>query len=112
MSVDITAPNIALSPAYLHAQRVMARWLEAREAGARRARFALRTAWTPLDATEHDRLVRWLAWLRLAASSHGDTRLETRIQQLDVALDLAITRAMRTLPGQRHVPHGRRLRSA
>lgn len=110
MPVDTTAPNIALSPAYRHAQRVLAQWLEHEQADARRARFMLRVAWTALNALERDRMVRWLAWLSVAAASHRDTRLTTRIRRLDAALGQTVTRAMRTLPGQRHATRGQRLR--
>jgi len=103
MSVDITAPNGALSRTYRHAQRVTAQWLEDESADAGHVRFALRSAWAALDVVEHDRLVRWLAWLCVAASSRGNARPAARLGQLDATLGQAITRAMRALPG----PHRR-----
>lgn len=110
MSGDTTAPNNALSPAYRHAQRVMAGWLEDEQADARRARFVLRAAWSALDAAERDRMTRWLAWLSVAAESHDDIQLTTRIQRLDAALAQTVTHAMRTLPVQRHATRAKRLR--
>lgn len=114
MSVDITAPNGALSRTYRHAQRITAQWLENEPTDAGHARFALRSAWAALDVVEHDRLVRWLAWLCVAASSRGNARPATRLeQQLDTALGQAITRAMRSLPGPHRsagASRGRRLR--
>ncbi|HET7267942.1 MAG TPA: hypothetical protein VFJ15_07520 [Oleiagrimonas sp.] len=99
MSVDITAPNSALSRSYRHAQRVTAQWLEQESTDARDIRFVLRSAWAALDAVERDRMVRWLAWLCVAASSRGDAQPASRLQQLDTSLGQAITRAMRSLPG-------------
>lgn len=99
MSVDITAPNGALSRTYRHAQRVTAQWLEDEPSDAGHIRFALRAAWATLDDVEHDRLVRWLAWLCVAASSRGDARPAARLQQLDATLGQTIARAMRSLPG-------------
>lgn len=103
MRADATVPCISLSPAYRHAQRVTARWLDGGD-NARRTRFALRTAWAALDAMDHDRLVRWLAWLCVAAASHGDTALGARLQRVDAIWGLAITRAMGKLPGARAAP--------
>ncbi|HEX7342428.1 MAG TPA: hypothetical protein VF269_09170 [Rhodanobacteraceae bacterium] len=109
MSLDIIPTGITLSPAYRQAQRTLAQWLE-RGTDSRQVHFIERTTWGLLDAVEHDRLARWLAWLSLAASSRGDTRLATRIQRLDAALDQAITHAMHLLPGQFPATRGRRLR--
>ncbi len=80
----------------------MARWVENGKADARRTRFALRAAWAALDATEHDRFIRWLAWLCVAAASHGDATLAARLRHLDADWAVAIARAMRKLPGHPH----------
>lgn len=106
MPVDTTASGFALSPAYRHAQRVLAQWLEHGPAGARRARLVWRTVSARLNTVEHDRLLRWLAWWRVAANSRADAPLTARLQHLDAVLEQAITHAMRTLPGQRHEAHG------
>lgn len=100
-----------LSPTYRHAQRLLARWLEdEHDADGHDTRFAVRAAWHALDAVEHDRMARWLAWLCLAASRRGDTTPMPRLQRLDAALGRAIGHAMHKLPGRSTATSGHLLR--
>lgn len=92
-----TIAELALSPAYRHAQRVLAAWLEYGNAEARRGAFAARAALASLDPAERHRLVRWLAWLYVSARSRGAS-IQTRIQRLDAALGAAVEDALSRLP--------------
>ncbi|HEX7339982.1 MAG TPA: hypothetical protein VF271_08635 [Rhodanobacteraceae bacterium] len=89
-----------MSSAYRQAQRATAAWLELDDA-ARPARFALPAVWSALDAVEHGRLARWLAWQHVAADTQGNHRLAARIERLDSTLDGVMSRALGQLPGQR-----------
>jgi hypothetical protein len=92
-----TTVELALSPAYRHAQRVLAAWLEYGNAEARRGAFAARAALAGLDPAERHRVVRWLAWLHIAARSRG-TSLQARIQRLDATLCAAVEDMLSRLP--------------
>lgn len=100
MPADTALSEVTLSPAYRHVQRLLSTWLESgRIASGDNSAFAVRTAIGTLDLVEYDRLSRWLAWVCLAARSHGDTTLTARLKQLDIALGSAVRMAMHKLPG-------------
>lgn len=102
--------EITLSPAYRHVQRQLSKWLESgRVAAGDSSAFAVRTAIGNLNIVEYDRLSRWLAWVCLAARSHGDTTLTARLKQLDIALGSAVRMAMHKLPGTVDAGHLLRL---
>lgn len=110
MPANATLPEITLSPAYRHVQRQLAKWLESgRIAAGDSSAFAVRTAIGSLDIAEYDRLSRWLAWVCLAARSHGDATLTARLKQLDLALGSAVRMAMHKLPGSGDAGHLLRL---
>jgi hypothetical protein len=104
MPAHAPLPEIFLSPAYRHVQRLLAAWLDTGQGSV----FALRAALGALDRVEYDRLSRWLAWSCVAAASHGDARLETRLERLDPRLARTLHAAMDKLPGA--PGQGRRLR--
>ena len=93
-----TIAELVLSAAYRSAQRALSAWLEYGNAAARRRAFAVRAALAALDATERDRLARWLAWLCVAASSHGEDSLSARIRRLDATMHAAMEDALARLP--------------
>jgi len=93
-----TIAELSLSPAYRLAQRAMASWLERGQVGARRAAFAARSALAGLDATERGRLARWLAWLAVAAQSHGKASPLGRVRRLDATLHQGVEDALARLP--------------
>jgi hypothetical protein len=96
--MSTTIAELSLSKAYRHAQRALASWLERDPAVARREAFAVRAALGGLDATERSRLARWLAWLSVAARSHGEASAEGRLLRLDVSLHQAVQDALVRLP--------------
>jgi hypothetical protein len=96
-----TLPQLSLSPVYRHAQRALGAWLEQDRACARRQALRVRTALAALDAVERHRLVRWLAWLCLAAQHRG-ADLGERIRRLDAALSRTVEAALATLPPSMH----------
>ncbi len=93
-----TIAELVLSAPYRSAQRTLAAWLENGNAAARRRAFAVRAALAALDATERDRLARWLAWLCVAARSRGETTLADRIRRLDTVMHAAVEEALARLP--------------
>jgi hypothetical protein len=93
-----TIAELSLSPAYRLAQRAMASWLERGQVGARQAAFAARSALAGLDATERGRLARWLAWLAVAAQSHGKASPLGRVRRLDATLHQGVEDALARLP--------------
>ncbi|WP_049623085.1 hypothetical protein [Frateuria defendens] len=93
-----TVVELQLSAAYRQAQRKLGHWIAQSGAISRQQAFQARAALAPLDATEHDRLVRWLAWLCVAARSRGDARLPSRLRRLDATLQQAVERALARLP--------------
>ena len=76
----------------------MASWLERGQVGARQAAFAARSALAGLDATERGRLARWLAWLAVAAQSHGNASPLGRVRRLDATLHQGVEDALARLP--------------
>lgn len=111
MFSHVTPPQIHLTPTYRRAQRKLAGWLEAGPRDARRAAFGARAAVAALDAVDHTRLARWLAWVCLAERSRGRDDTGVRVEWLDAALGAATREQLRRLPaGDRQVPSVRRLR--
>lgn len=96
-SIPSTMPQMALSPVYRHAQRVLGAWLEQGHAAARLQAVRVRGALTPLDAVERHRFARWLAWLCVAAESRR-IDLGHRLRRLDATLWRAVEAALATLP--------------
>lgn len=100
MPVNTVLSEINLSPAYRQVQRLLSRWLEAgRTRHGDVSAFAVRAALGSLDIVEYDRLSRWLAWICVAARSHGDATLAVRLKRLDTVLGSAVRMAMHKLPG-------------
>jgi hypothetical protein len=93
-----TFTEITLSPAYRAAQRALALWLDSVGPDARRSGFRTRATLAGLNRIDHARMVRWLAWICLAARSQGNPALVLRIQRLDAALGAAVDACLARLP--------------
>lgn len=94
-----TTAELALSPGYRRAQRILAPWLEQNNRAARRSAFEARAALAGLSLVERGELARWLAWLCTVAGRRGETGLASRIRRLDGQLHRAVALAMLRLPG-------------
>jgi hypothetical protein len=92
-----TTPELKLSAPYREAQRLLADWLERDLLGAQRQVFAVRAAVARLSTHERHSLSRWLAWLCVAAASHGGSILG-RIRRLDDRLGANTFDALSRLP--------------
>ncbi len=93
----MTAAELVLNPAYRHAQRSFAAWLDAAD-GVRRHAFSARAALRALSAVERSRLARWLAWLGVSEALRDKLPLGERLLHLDAALARAVMAASRRLP--------------
>ena len=93
----MTIAELVLNPAYRHAQRSFAAWLDTAD-GVRQHAFSARTALRALNAVERGRLARWLAWLGVSESLRDKLPLGERLLHLDAALARAVMAATRRLP--------------
>lgn len=94
-----TVVELALTPCYRQAQRILAEWIDDRQAASRRQAFRTRAALAKLDASDRHRMARWLAWLWAADLSHGHAGLEGRLRYLDSSLYGLVRAAAERLPG-------------
>lgn len=93
----MTAAELVLNPAYRHAQRSFAAWLDAAES-LRQHAFTARAALRALSAVERSRLARWLAWLGASEALRDKLPLAERLLRLDATLARAVMAATRRLP--------------
>ncbi|MEW5836318.1 MAG: hypothetical protein AB1832_14740 [Pseudomonadota bacterium] len=96
--MQTTFTQLALSPVYRHAQRVLSQWHDAGPATVRREAFKARGAFARLDAADRHRLARWLAWIVRAEHCRGSRRLDLRLRQLDASLHGLMRTTLATLP--------------
>ncbi len=96
--MQTTFTELALSPVYRHAQRMLSQWLDAGRGTARREAFKARGAIAQLGAADYHRLARWLAWIVGAERCRGRRRLDDRLRQLDASLHALMRTTLATLP--------------
>ncbi len=96
--MQTTFTQLALSPVYRHAQRMLSQWHDAGPAAVRREAFKARAAFAQLDPADRHRLARWLAWIVRAEHCRGSRRLDQRLRQLDASLHGLMRTTLATLP--------------
>ena len=90
------------STAFVHAQRMLAQWLDADAQQARLLAFRTRRGMAGLGARERAQLARWLAWLLRSRSLLARGDLATRLLHLDARLARAVQTTARSLPPPAH----------
>lgn len=95
--MQTTFTQLALSPVYRHAQRMLSQWHDAGPAAVRREAFKARAALARLDPADRHRLARWLAWIVRAEHCRGSRRLDQRLRQLDASLHGLMRTTLATL---------------